>query len=181
DGDPALQLNAAPDEEGVVRDLLHDGVLEAVPALAPLARGGLEYEVRRDELVDRIGDPRAAGLAENAVAEALSDHRRELDGLPRRRRQPVDASRDDTMKRRRHLERRRPLAQLPFALVVLRDRARIHERADGLLDEERVAAGTRDDLVSQLVRHPVERRVDDACGLLVRERLEDELAEVRAP
>ena len=69
----AMELDAPPQEERVVRDLLHDGVLEAVPALTPLAGCGLEHEVGGDELVDRVGEARAAGFAKNAVAEALAD------------------------------------------------------------------------------------------------------------
>src|SRR5207245_4907179 len=55
---------------------------------------------------------------------------------------------------------------------------RVDERAYRILDEERIAASARDDLVAQLRGHPVERRLDDPRGLLVRERLEHQLAEV---
>src|SRR6185369_6995934 len=121
-----------------------------------------------------------AGRAEDAVAESLADHRCELDRLLRRRREPVDPRRDDAVKGCRNLERRGPLAKLPLALLVLCDRARVDERADGFFDEEWIASGARDDLVAKLVRHPIEGRVDDPRGLFVRKRLEDELAEVRS-
>src|SRR5207244_8227479 len=121
DRDPPVQLDAPADEQGVVRDLLHDRVLEAVPPLAPLTGRGLEDEIRSDELIDRVRDPRSSGLAEDAVAEALSDHGGELDRLFRAWRQPVDPCGDDAMQRRRHLERGRSLAELPFALLILRD------------------------------------------------------------
>src|SRR5439155_8685461 len=176
----AMELDAPPQGERVVGDLLHDGVLEARPPLTPLAACGLEHEAGADELVDRVGEARAAGFAKNPVAEALADDRGDLDGLLRDRGQPVDARRDHPMERRRYFQGGRALAQLPFAVLVLRDGARIDERSDGLLDEERIAARPRDDLVAELARYPVERRLDDPRGLLVGERLEDELREVRA-
>src|SRR5213594_2550307 len=92
----------------------------------------------------------------------------------------TDARRDNAVERCRHLEGGGALAQLPFALLVLRDRARVHERADRLLDEKRVASGASDDLVAELVGPPVERRVDDPRPLLIGERLQDELTEIRA-
>ena len=98
-------------------------MLEAIPAFAALARRGLEDQIGRDELIDRVGDPRASGLAKDAVAEALADHRGELDRFLRARREPIDARGDDPMQRRRHLERGGPLAELPLALFVLRDGA----------------------------------------------------------
>ena len=70
--------------------------------------------------------------------------------------------------------------QLPLAFLVPRDRARLDERADGLLDEEGVAAGARDDAVAQLRGYPLERRLDDSRGLLVVQGFEDELREVRS-
>ena len=176
--DTAVKLDPPAKQKRAVRDLLHDGVLEPVTALSPLARRSLEDEVRRDELVHRVREPRATGLSEDTVAEALADHRSELDRFSRDRGQTVDAGRDDAMERRRHLERRGPFAELPLALFVPGDRPRLHERADRLLDEERVPPGARDDLVAKLVGDPVEGRVDDSRGLLVGERLEDELAEV---
>ena len=97
DRDAPVQLDPPADEQRVVRDLLHDRVLEAVPPLAPLTGRGLEDEIRSDELIDRVRDPRSSGLAEDAVAEALSDHGGELDRLLCRRRQPIDARGDDAM------------------------------------------------------------------------------------
>jgi len=177
--DTAMELDPAADEQGVVGDLLDHRVLEAVAALAPLAGSRFEDQVGRDELIDGVRNSRAAGLAEDAVAEALPDHRCELDRFLRARWQAIDARGDDPVERCRHLQRGGPLAQLPFALLVLRDSARIHERADGLLDEERVATGPRDDFVAELVGDPVESCVDDPRRFLIGERLEDELAEVR--
>ena len=175
-----MQLDAAPHEQRVVRDLLDHRVLEAVTPLTPLTRSRLEHQVRPDQVVDRLRESRAAGLAEDPVAEALADHRGELDALPRGRLQPVDARGDDRMKRRRHLEGGGPLAELPLTTLVARDGAGLDQRADGLLDEEGVAARAADDLVAQLVGEPVERRLDDPGRLLVGERLEDELGEVRS-
>ena len=98
-GDAAMQLDAPANEERVVGDLLYHGVLEAIPALAALARRPLEHEVGADELVHGVRDPTAAGLAKDAIAEALPDHRRELDALLRDRRQPVDARGNDRVQR----------------------------------------------------------------------------------
>ena len=84
------------------------------------------------------------------------------------------------MERRGYLQRRGALAQLPFALLVARDGTRLHERADRLLDEERVPAGAGDDAIAKLRGDPLEGRLDDPLRLLVRERLENELGEVRA-
>src|SRR5207244_6029797 len=105
------------------------------------SRRGLKHEIGCDQLVDRVRETRATSLAQDAVAEALADDGRELDALFRRRRKPVDPCRDDGVKCRGDLERGRALAQLPLALVVLRDGARIDERADRLLDAERIAPG----------------------------------------
>ena len=123
DRDAPVQLDPPADEQCVVRDLLHDRVLEAVPAFTPLTRRGLEDQIGRDQVIDRVRDPRSSGLTENAVAEALSDHRGELDRLLCRRRQPIDARGDDPVQGRRHLERCGPLAQLPFPFFVFSDGA----------------------------------------------------------
>ena len=69
---------------------------------------------------------------------------------------------------------------MPLAARVLLRGARLHERTQRFLDEERIPAGARDDPVAQLVGDPIEGRFDDARGLLVRERFEHELREVRA-
>ena len=146
--DPAMELRPPAHEQRVVCDLLHDSVLEAVAALASLARRGLEHEIGGDELIDGVGEVVAACLAEHAIPEALSDDRRQLDALARRRRKTVDARGDDGVQRRRDLEHRRTVAEAPLAGLVARDRARLDERAQALLDEERVTARARDDAVS---------------------------------
>ena len=84
------------------------------------------------------------------------------------------------MERRGHVEREGPLLDDPVPLVVPRDRARVDERADGFLDEERIAAGAGDDAVAQLRRRPLERRLHDARCLVVREWLEHHLGEVHS-
>ena len=155
-GDAAVQLDAPSHEQRVVRDLLHDRVLEAVAALAPFTRRGLEHEVGGDELVHGGGETVAAGLAQHTVAEALADHGGELDALPSRRRQAVDARSDDRVERRGYFERRRTLAEMPLAARVLLRRARLDQRPQRLLDEERIAAGAGDDPVTQLIGDPVE-------------------------
>ena len=80
-----VQLGPPAHQQGVVRDLLRDRVLEAVTPLAALARGALGDEVRRDEDVDRISKPIPAGRPQHAIAEALTDHGRELDAFLRER------------------------------------------------------------------------------------------------
>ena len=127
DRDPAMELDPTAHEQRVVGDLLDDRVLESVAALAALPRRSLQDEVGRDELIDRVGEARRTRLAEHAIAEALPDDRRELDALPCRRREPVDASRDDGVQRGGDLERRGALPELPFAFLILRDRARIDQ------------------------------------------------------
>ena len=177
--DRAMQLGPAADEQRVVGDLLRHRVLEPEATLAPFARRGFDDEVRGDEDVHRVSEPVAARRAKDPVTEALADHRGQLNALLRERRQPVDARGHDRVQGRGHVQSRGALAEDPVALVIPRDRAGVDEGADRLLDEERVSAGTRDDAVAELGRCPLERRVDDARGLVVGERLEHHLREVR--
>ena len=155
-------------------------MLEPEAPLASLAGSCLEHEVRGDELVHGVAKALPARLAQDAVAEALPDHRRDLYAFARRRWQPVDARRHDRVQRRGHLEHRGSIAQPPLAHFVALHRARLDQRPQRLLDEEGIAAGPSDDAVAELGRHPVKGRLDDARRFFIGERLEHELREVRA-
>ena len=114
-------------------------------------RGGVE-ELRRHERAQRrgevgLGEPGHA--AEEALAELLPDHRRRLQDTLLALAEPIDARREHRLDGRRHgdcLDRPREPIRPPRP----GEAASLLERANHLLDEERVAAGARADLRRQL-------------------------------
>src|SRR4051794_13977950 len=159
----AVEAVAILRDEGAVRGLLDQDVLEAELRLRPTA--AFSEEVEPLELHERV--PRAS-VADHRVeqreTELPPEHGSGRERVVRRRVEAVDAREDHLLDRRRdlHLDR---VVEAP-ALLAVHERAGVDEGADELLQEERVAL----------------RRLDDAALHLLRERsLADERVEELPP
>ena len=132
--DARVQPRAAQRREAVVERRAHQRVGEGVAADAAvdLAQhaGAHRLVERRDEVVPRQRPERL----EQPEVDLAPDHRRDLDRLARRRRQPPQAPRGDPA----HALGHPGLLEVDRALEAAR---RVAQVAQDLLDEERVALG----------------------------------------
>ena len=138
--DAGVQGLAPVLEQGAVRDFMGERVLEGVREVrieAGLVEelGGLErFESAAERLVREFGD-----RLEQRERDVLADDGGDLEEALVLGRQPVDARRQDRLDRGRNLDRLDRLRQpIPAARPI--QRLRLHQRPDGLLQEERVPA-----------------------------------------
>jgi len=125
-------------QERAVRDVLRQGVLEGVLGLRE--DPGLADQLEPDELPQRCLRTRVRlhDTVEKTTAERPSDHGGGLERALRRFRKAIDARRNDVLDRVGYGEVIESLRQHP-AVATRPDAARLPERLDELLDEERVA------------------------------------------
>ena len=135
----AVQQAALGAQQPVVGRLLDQGVPEAVDGLA--APGHLVQQVPGAQLVQG-GAQRLAGGAhrgQQGQGELGAEHGRGPDGVARRRAEPVHPGPDHALQRLGQL-RARGLAEPPGALLA-HQRPGLQQRAQPLLQEQRVAVG----------------------------------------
>ena len=102
-------------------------------------------------------------VLDGAAEEHLADHRRPLDHDAIDRTEPVEASGQERLDRRRDHDRADLADQDPASAVIPSQDPVVQEHREHLLDEQRVALGGLDDLRSDLrveLRGPEEVRRD---------------------
>src|SRR5262249_31276282 len=183
-------------EERLVDRLLRERVAEDVleladerPAVALDRPAGFALE--EDVAVAELGELALAvgvelrvspeHLAHDAEEEAPADDRRNLQHLPSRRIEAIDARHDDFLDRARHLDAAAILGDRAAAGVAP-DRAGFDQREEHLFDVEWVALGAAHDHRPERGRQRVgaEEPADERERLLLAERLEPDLDRVRA-
>ena len=151
-----VQRAAPPPHEGAVENVAHDAAREGEPVAARFALF-LEKALFH-EPVDRLVEAlRILGeQLEVLEFEALPEDRRDLEDVAQLLGQPFDSRLDGLLDRLRQGvggDARRPGETQP-AGVVPRDPARVEERPDELLREERVPLGRREEPPGEVVRQP---------------------------
>ena len=142
--DPSVEVTAPVGEEAPVGHLMRERVLEGVLEVGEEAR-----------LVDELGRLKVSQPATERLLVLVRDRLEESEGnvLPDDRgnleeplllgRQAVDARGQDGLHRSGHVDRGQVVRQLVVASLA-RQRTRLDQRPDALLDEERVALGALD-------------------------------------
>ena len=137
--DPRVKLAAPLLQQAAVRDLVRERVLEGVLEVRKQPRlveelGGLQaVEPAAERLVRQLGD-----RLEQRERHVLADDGGDLQQALVLRGEPVDARRQHRLDRGRDLDRLDRLRQ-PVPAALPRQRLRLHQRPDRLLQEERVA------------------------------------------
>ena len=135
----AVQQAALGAQQPVVGRLLDQGVPEAVDGFGP--PGHLVQEIPGAQLVQG-GVQRLAGGAhrgQQGQGELGAEHGRGPDGVARRRAEPVHPGPDHAFQRLGHLRARGPAE--PPGTVLAHQGAGLQQRAQPLLEEQRVAVG----------------------------------------
>ena len=138
--DPRVKLAATLLQQAAVRDLVRERVLEGVleirkePGLVEELGGLQVVEPATERLVRQLGD-----RLEQRERHVLADDGGDLEQAFVLRGEPVDARRQHRLDRGRDLDRLDRLRQ-PIPASLPRQRLRLHQRPDGLLQEERVPA-----------------------------------------
>jgi len=141
--DALMELSPPPLGERPVGGLLDQHVLEPELGLGPAP--ALADQVEPLELEQRAPDVAVAARdrLEEREAELSAQHRRRHQRVVRVGLEPVDPGEDHPLDRRRDLDL--DLVVEPPSLTLAHERARVHERPDELLEEERVALGVLED------------------------------------
>src|SRR5919106_5061314 len=159
--DPVMELLPLRLHEARVRDLLHEPVPEAVLRVG--APANLDDQVEALELGERVGELIVRNEAlEQRLAKGTPDHGCDVHDLARLRVEPVEPRLQSTLHERRHrqlvdADRERPVAVPPL------EHAAFDQVAEGLLEEERVAAG------------PLRQELGDRVGNLTVRGVADQL------
>ncbi len=173
--DLRVQLAAPVLQQAPVGHLVRERVLEGVLQVREELR--LVEELR----LLQMREPAPQGLLrllrdrrEQRVGHVLADHRGRLQELLLLWRQPVDARRQDRLHRGRDLQRlHRP--RQPVRSALSRQRARLHQRAHRLLQEERVAALDQHLRERREPRVRAEQRREQLCRALGGQAVEPQL------
>ena len=172
DGD--VQIRPAPREEGLVRDVLDDGVLEGQLGLRE--RAGLVHQLQLLQCreVNAHLDERIRDRGEQGRAEAAPDRGRVLQSRLDLLGQPVDPRAHDVLDRGREVDGHVP--DPPDTILAPDHDAPLQQRRRDLLDGKRVAFGLLEDAAEQVPGHlrSAEHALDQRLDLLVAEQLEDQ-------
>src|SRR5437899_954767 len=179
--DPRVQLAATLLQQAAVRDLVRERVLERIleiriePGLVEKLGALQAVEPAPERLVGQFGD-RLEQRERHVLADYGSDLQESFIFLG----QPVDARCQHHVDRGWDLDRLDRSRQL-IASALSRQRLRLHQRANRLLQEERVPALDQKLLEGWEAGIVAEERVQQFSGTLGRKRVQPQLAVVRLP
>ena len=159
---PACRVEppAAAFQHSVVRHLLRQRMLEGIQTLGTLGAQEDEVQVLQvPKATAHLIGGRLEKPGQQGDPEPTADHRRTLQRLLERIRQPVDAGRDDIVDRRRHRHIR---PREPCLARVDDDAARLLQLTEDLLDVQRIAFALLGENPEELIRDSLggEQRLD---------------------